>query len=268
MKALITGASSGIGRDMARILSRRGYDLILVARRRDRLEELQQQLPTNVTVICADLSQEQACFDLYEQVKNERIHILINNAGFGLFGSFAETDLHRELELIDVNIRAVHILTKLFVRDFIQRDSGYILNVSSSAAFLPGPLLSSYYASKAYVLRLTQAVSEELRRRGSHVYIGALCPGPVKTEFDQVADVHFSVKSMSSQRVAMIAIQQMFSRQPVIIPGAMMQAAKVLQKIVPDKLLVRISYHLQQRKQSPNLQKRKERRSSCAEEKI
>lgn len=253
MKALITGASSGIGRDMARILSRRGYDLILVARRRERLEELQHQLPSQVKIICADLGQEQACFDLYEQTKEENIDILINNAGFGLFGSFVETDLHRELELLDVNVRAVHILTKLFLRDFLDRDSGYILNVASTAAFLPGPLLSSYYASKAYVLRLTQAIGEELRRRGSHVYIGALCPGPVNTEFDQVADVHFSVRSMSSQRVAMIAIQQMFSRQPVIIPGSTMKAAKVLVRAIPDALLLRISYHLQKRKQGKKL---------------
>ncbi|WP_085834251.1 SDR family NAD(P)-dependent oxidoreductase [Clostridium merdae] len=251
MKALITGASSGIGRDMARILSRRGYDLILVARRRDRLEELQHHLPSNVKIICCDLRDEKACFALYEQAKGENIDILINNAGFGLFGSFLETDLHRELELLDVNVRAVHILTKLFLRDFVKRDSGYILNVSSSAAFLPGPLLSSYYASKAYVLRLTQAVGEELRRKGSHVYIGALCPGPVKTEFDQVADVHFSVKSMSSQRVAMIAIQQMFSRQPVIIPGSTMKLSKFFMRAIPDSLLVRISYHMQKRKQGP-----------------
>ena len=252
MKALITGASSGIGRDMARILSRRGYDLILVARRRERLEVLRHQLPSQVKIICADLAQEQACFELYEQTKGENIDILINNAGFGLYGSFAETDLHRELELLDVNVRAVHILTKLFLRDFLERDSGYILNVSSSAAFLPGPLLSSYYASKAYVLRLTQAVGEELRRRGSRVYIGALCPGPVNTEFDQVADVRFSVRSMSSQRVAATAIQQMFSRQPVIIPGGTMKAAKILMRAIPDALLLRISYHLQKRKQGPN----------------
>lgn len=251
MKALITGASSGIGRDMARILSRRGYDLILVARRRDRLEELKHHLPSQVKIICCDLRDEKACFALYEQTKEENIDILINNAGFGLFGSFIETDLQRELELLDVNIRAVHILTKLFLRDFVKRDSGYILNVSSSAAFLPGPLLSSYYASKSYVLRLTQAVGEELRRRDSHVYIGALCPGPVKTEFDQVADVRFSVRNMSSQRVAMIAIQQMFSRQQLIIPGNTMKISKFFMRAIPDSLLVRISYHMQKRKQGP-----------------
>lgn len=251
MKALITGASSGIGRDIARILSRRDFDLILVARRRERLEELQNQLPTRVQIICADLSEEKSCFDLYEQVREEKIDILVNNAGFGVFGTFAETDLQRELQLLDVNIRAVHILTKLFLRDFLRRDTGYILNVASSAAFLPGPLLSSYYASKAYVLRLTQAISEELRRAGSHVSIGALCPGPVNTEFDQVADVRFRVRSMSSQRVAMIAVQQMLLRRPVIIPGASMKLGKVLMRAVPDALLLRISYHLQRRKQGP-----------------
>lgn len=255
MKALITGASSGIGRDMARILSRRGCELILVARRRDRLEELQQELSVPVTILCADLSQEQECFALYQQVREEQIDILINNAGFGVFGAFDETNLQRELSMLDVNIRAVHILTKLFLRDFKRRNAGYILNVASSAAFLPGPLLSSYYASKAYVLRLTQAIQEELRHNGSRVYVGAFCPGPVKTEFDGVADVDFSVKSISSQRAAAIAIQQMFRREPVIIPGAEMKAAKLLQRFVPDRLLLRISYHLQKRKRG---QKEKE----------
>ena len=192
MKALVTGASSGIGRDMARSLSRRGADLILVARRVDRLEQLKAELDTNVQVIGADLSQSQACFDLYDQIKNQGVDIVINNAGFGLFGAFDQTDLERELEMIDTNIRAVHILTKLFLRDFVKKDHGYLLNVASSAAFLPGPLLSTYYATKSYVLRLTEAVYEELRRRESHVGISVLCPGPVQTEFNDVADCRFS----------------------------------------------------------------------------
>ena len=111
MKALITGASSGIGRDMAKLLSARGYDLILVARRQDKLEELKQQLTTHADLICADLSQEAACFSLYEQVKSQQIDVLINNAGYGLFGRFDTTDLSKELEMLNVNIKAVHILT-------------------------------------------------------------------------------------------------------------------------------------------------------------
>lgn len=250
MRALITGASSGIGRDMARILSMKGWDLILVARREDRLKELQEQLKTEVQIICADLSEKQACFDLYEQVKEQRVDLLINNAGFGLFGAFPETDLERELEMLDVNIRAVHILTKLFVRDFIRRDSGRILNVSSSAGFLPGPLLATYYATKSYVLRLTEAIYEELRRRGSHVHVSVLCPGPVRTEFDQVADVRFSVRGLSSKQVARYAIDQTLQNKLIIIPGALMKGARFGERFLPEKLLLRASYHMQKRKRS------------------
>ncbi|MEM1485420.1 SDR family oxidoreductase [Oscillospiraceae bacterium PP1C4] len=249
MKALITGASSGIGRDMARILHRMGFSLILVARRKENLDALQKELQNKARVICLDLSKEENCFALYEQVKQEKIEVLINNAGFGLFGAFHETDLHRELQMLNVNIKAVHILTKLFLQDFKIRNSGYILNVASSAAFLPGPLLSSYYASKAYVLRLTQAIYEELRRANSRVYIGALCPGPVDTEFDKTANVSFSLKGLNSRDVAEYAIQGMFARKLVIVPGLQMQLAHIFEKFVPDKLLLKFAYHFQKKKE-------------------
>lgn len=248
MLALVTGASSGIGRDMARELSRRGYDLIITARRRDRLEELAEKLPTRVRVIEMDLSREDNCRRLHELTVEEPVDVLINNAGFGVFGAFEESDLERELEMLDINIRATHMLTKLYLRDFLRQGEGMILNVSSSAAFLPGPLLSSYYASKAYVLRLTEAIHEELRRKGSAVYIGALCPGPVKTEFDRVAGVHFSVKGMDSGRVARYALDQMFRRRMVIIPGAQMKMARQMTRLLPQQMLLRAAWHLQERK--------------------
>lgn len=250
MKALITGASSGIGRDMAIILSNMGYDLILVARRQDKLDELKVELPTAAENICLDLSSEESCYSLYEQTKNQSIDILINNAGFGLFGAFDQTDLNTELRMIDTNIRAVHILTKLFLKDFKRKNSGYILNVASSAAFLPGPLLSGYYATKAYVLRITQAIYEELRREGSRVYIGALCPGPVETEFDKTAMVKFSVKGLSSEYVARYAIKQMFKRKLTIVPGITMKLARFFERFVPDKPLLRFAYRMQKRKES------------------
>lgn len=248
MLALVTGASSGIGRDMARELSRRGYDLIITARRRDRLEELAEKLPTRVRVIEMDLSRADNCRRLHELTAEEPVDVLINNAGFGVFGAFEESDLERELEMLDINIRATHMLTKLYLRDFLRRSERMILNVSSSAAFLPGPLLSSYYASKAYVLRLTEAIHEELRRKGSAVYIGALCPGPVKTEFDRVAGVHFSVKGMDSGRVARYALDQMFRRRMVIIPGAQMKLARQMTRLLPQQMLLRAAWHLQERK--------------------
>lgn len=213
MKALITGASSGIGRDMARILSSNGYDLILVARRKDKLEALKKELQAEVSIICMDISSTFNCMKLYNKVKKENIDILINNAGFGLFGEFNSTNLDKELDMIDVNIKSLHTLTKLFLNDFVKKDSGYILNVASSAAFLPGPLMATYYATKAYVLRLTSSINEELRRNKSNVYIGVLCPGPVNTEFNSVAGVKFSIKSLESYDVAEYAIKKMLKKK-------------------------------------------------------
>ena len=146
MKALITGASSGIGLDMAKYLATMKCELILVARDKEKLEKIQESLPTKVTIIVADLSNEQKVKELYVLTKNEKIDILINNAGFGVFGYFTETDINKELEMIDTNIRAVHLLTKFFVKDMEKNNFGYILNVASSAAFQPGPLMATYYA--------------------------------------------------------------------------------------------------------------------------
>lgn len=249
MKALITGASSGIGRDMAKILSEKGYYLILVARRRERLEQLQQELPGKSEIICADLSKETECFQLYDQLKFQKIDVLINNAGFGLFGRFDATDLEKELKMLDTNIRAVHILMKLFLKDMKARNSGYILNVASSAAFMPGPLLSSYYASKAYVLRLTQAVYEELRREGSAVHVSALCPGPVNTEFNSVAQVSFGVKGLDSRAVAEYTLKKMFAGKLVIVPGIMMKTVHFFSRFVPEKPLLKITYRVQKQKE-------------------
>lgn len=248
MKALITGASSGIGREMAKILSDMGYDLILVARRKKRLEELKKQLTTKVTIINLDISSTFNCMKLYDKVKKEDIDIVINNAGFGLFGEFSETSLDKELDMIDTNIKAVHTLTKLFLKDFKEKDSGYILNVASSAAFLSGPLMSTYYATKGYVLKLTEAIYEELRRDDSNVYIGALCPGPVDTEFNEVAGAKFNIKSLSSKTVAECAINGMFKRKLIIIPGVMMKFV-VLSKLLPTKLLLKINYRIQEKKE-------------------
>ncbi len=250
MKALITGASSGIGRELARLLADKGYDLILVARREDRLRELSKELSSRVGVriLPMDVSDEEACLALYEQTKDESIDLLVNNAGFGVFGEFLEADLDRELNMLDVNVRAVHILMKLFLRDFVARKRGAVLNVASAAAFLPGPLLSSYYAGKAYVLRLTQAVAEELRRSGSPVYVGALCPGPVKTEFDETAGVSFSVPGLSASEVAAYALRQMERGKTVIVPGAQMKLGRFLSRLSPDRLLLATAYRLQKRK--------------------
>ena len=202
MKALITGASSGIGRDMARYLASLGHELILVGRNKESLEELQNELKVDSKVIIADLSDLTKVKEVYVLTKNENIDILINNAGFGLFGKSYETDLILELEMIHPNVEAVHLLTKLFLRDMQKKNSGYILNVASLAAFGPGPLMATYYATKAYVNNLTEAINEELRRSNSNVFVCSLCPGPVNTNFNDVAEVHFNVKALSSEEVA------------------------------------------------------------------
>ena len=249
MKALITGASSGIGHEMAKIFSQKGYDLILVARRKKRLEEIKGELNTNVQIISMDLSSTFNCMKLYNKVKKEQVDVLINNAGFGVFGEFKNTSIDDELDLIDLNIKAVHTLTKLFLKDFIERNSGYILNVSSSAGFMPGPLMASYYASKNYVLRLTQAIHEELRRDNSDVYIGALCPGPVETEFNDVAGVEFGVKALTSHEVASYAIYKMFKRKLVIIPGFKIKFICFMTRFIPTKTLLKIVYKIQKKKE-------------------
>ncbi|MDO5142279.1 MAG: SDR family oxidoreductase [Eubacteriales bacterium] len=248
MKALITGASSGIGREIARLLAARGYELVLCARREDRLRQLVAELPTMCRVIAADIADEKECRLLYEAVRGDDLAVVVNNAGFGLFGPFTMTDLDDELRMIDVNIRAVHILTKLAVQDFVAQGRGYVLNVASAAGFLPGPLMATYYATKNYVLRLTEAVQEELRRAGSPVRICALCPGPVDTEFDKVAGVRFSVGGLSAQRVAREAVDGLFAGRGTVVPGAAMKAMTVARHFAPDCLLARITYHFQHRK--------------------
>lgn len=202
----------------------------------------------NVKIVKADLTDIDSVFALYSEVKDDGIDILVNNAGFGICGEFLKTDLSRELDMIDLNIKALHALTKLFLRDFTAKNKGYILNVASSAAFMPGPLLSSYYASKAYVLRLDRAVNTELKKMKSDVRISTLCPGPVKTEFDEVANVKFSLKGLDARFVAEYAVKKMFERKEVIVPGWQMKLMRPLQKIIPDFILCKIAYHIQKRK--------------------
>lgn len=250
MKALVTGASSGIGRDMARYLSKLGYDLIIVAQREDRLIELKNELKTDVQVISMDLSKKENCMNLYESVKTEKIDLLVNNAGFGAFGTFTEIDLEKEIKMIHTNITAVHILTKLFLQDMKTRNEGRILNVASIAGFAPGPLMATYYATKAYVLRLSQAIDKELKKEKSNVHISILCPGPVATEFNEVADVHFSLKPLSSEYVAKYAIDKTLKNKLMIIPGTINKIIQVLSKLSPSKLTSEVVYHNQTRKKS------------------
>lgn len=254
MLALITGASSGIGREFAKILAYRGFSLILVARRLDRLEELAADILENydvdVNIVDCDLSDENNCYSLYQSVEHEKVDVLINNAGFGAYGEFSDTDLGIETKMIDVNCKAVHILTKLFLRDMEKKDFGYILNVASSAGLMSGgPYMATYYATKSYVVDLTRAVNEELHEKGSCVYVGALCPGPVDTEFNKVAGVSFSLGGISAKSCAIDGVYNMFEeRKMIIVPTVMMKALTVLSRFVPTKPLLFITGKLQRRK--------------------
>ncbi len=254
MKALITGASSGLGYDMAQVLSEMGYDIIAVARRYERLQQLKERLKTNVEIVCCDLSDPEQCKELAKRAQDA--DIFINNAGFGVFGDLCSSSLEDELRMMDTNVRAVHILTKLVAKEFKARGSGIILNVASLAAFFPGPLFGAYYASKSYVLRLSQALAEELRREGSKVQVSVLCPGPVNTEFADVAKVSFGTGKekgrnaviLNSRNVAEYAIKKMLRGKQIIIPGFIMRAAIFARHFVSDRLLAKIVYTIQSKK--------------------
>ena len=246
MKALITGASSGIGRSIAIELSKRGYELILVARTKTNLEETKNMCNTNCEIYEADLTKKEECINLYNKYPD--IDILVNNAGFGAFGTFDETDLDKELDMIDLNVKAYHILTKLYLKNMIRKDNGRILNVASSAGFLSGPLMATYYSTKNYVVRLTEAIYEELRRNNSNVKVSLLCPGPVDTNFNNVAGVKFGVKSLSSDYVAKYAINKMFKDKLIIVPGFSNRLSLFGIKFMPVKLVNKITYNIQRRK--------------------
>lgn len=244
--AVITGASSGIGKEFARQLARRHYSLILVARREERLLELQEELSTDCIIIKADLSKEAECYRVYEEIKDKDIEVFINNAGFGDCSYFVDGDLSKELDMIHVNIRAVHIFTKLMVR---KMRNGYLLNVASVAGLMPGgPYMATYYATKAYVTSFTRAVARELKEHKHPLYIGCLCPGPVNTEFNQVADVEFALRGISAKQCVSYALKKMYQRKVTIIPSTLVQTAAKLSHLAPVALCIYIASMQQKRK--------------------
>ena len=271
MKALITGASSGIGKDMAKILNQKGYNLVLVARDIEKLEQTKKELeksvqnePTiennkiekayknskkatnKIEIIQMDLSEEQNCIELANKVKD--IDILINNAGFGDCGRFSETDLNKDISMIKTNVIAYHILTKLYLKEMKKKNSGKILNVASIAGFMPGPLMATYYATKNYIVRLSEAIREELKREKSKVQISILCPGPVETNFNKVANVKFSLREANSMQVAKYAIKKLEKGKFYIVPGIDVKLARFGAKIAPSNFVAKITYKVQKRK--------------------
>ncbi len=229
--ALVTGASSGLGFEFAKQLSARGYKLILVARRRDKLEQVQKSIKTESIIIAADLSERDECVRVITETLGLNIDVFINNAGFGDCGRFYETDANKDLQMIDVNVTAMHLLLKMMLQRMKSSKvtGGYILNVASSAGLFPaGPYMATYYATKAYVTSITQAIARELKEEDSEIYVGALCPGPVDTEFNDVANVEFALKGISAGYCVSYALKQMFDRRKVLIVPTLRMKLAVL----------------------------------------
>ena len=254
MYALVTGASAGIGMEIAKYLSILGYDLILTARSEDKLQDLRKTIlkrfpDRTVLVIPADLSKREECFRLYkeacERAGEENIEFVANNAGKGVYGLFLETDLDAELELIDLNVASVHILSKLFLRDMVRRGHGTLMNVGSCAGFMSGPTFSSYYASKNYVVRLTEAIHEELRRAKSPVKVSCLCPGPTDTAFNKNSGVAVSGKQIKSAQVAREGVDGALKGKMIVIPGKKMPAVVRASSLMGEHLSTRLNYRLQ-----------------------
>ena len=248
MKVLITGASSGIGKDMARVMAKKVDELVLVARDVTKLEEVKKELENDVKIeiISKDLSIEENCKEIHNQVQN--VDILINNAGFGDCGNFTKTSLEKDLNMIKTNIIAYHILTKLYLTDMKEKNSGKILNVASIAGFMPGPLMATYYATKNYVVKLSEAIREELKKEHSKVQISILCPGPVETNFNKVANVDFHLREANSMDVAKYAIKKLQKGKFYIVPGIDVKIARFGAKILPANLISKFAYMAQKRK--------------------
>ena len=247
MKALITGASSGLGRDFAFKLAEEGYELVLVSRDIDKLESIQSKIKTPCEVYSTDLSDKENVYKVYDKYKGQ-IDLLINNAGFGECGYFSKTDLENDINMINLNVIALHMLTKLFLKDFITKDKGQILNVASLAAFEPGPLMATYYSTKSYVYNLTMSIYEELRREKSNVKISVLCPGPTDTNFNNRAHVKFSVKPLTSDYVTSYTLKKLKRNKLLIVPNLKMKLCVFGTRFMPRKLLLKMVYNIQERK--------------------
>lgn len=253
---LITGASSGIGYELSKVFSRNGYNLVLVSRNRQRLEviakEMEKQHDIQAKVIQKDLSKSSASQELYNDIVADGIEIdvLVNNAGFGINGKFTEFSTEKHMELIQLNITSLTMLCNLFGTDMVKRRSGKILNVASTAAFQAGPLMSTYYASKAYVLLLSEGLNNEFAQDGVHVSV--LCPGPTETEFAAQADMDSSKIAnvpwiMSAAKVAEICFSGLMRGKKIIIPGLMNKLIAFSTRLAPRSVLVLITRSLNQK---------------------
>ncbi|HVH37663.1 MAG TPA: SDR family oxidoreductase [Sphingomicrobium sp.] len=242
--ALITGASAGLGVEFARQLAARGYRLILTARRKDRLDAVAAELG-NARVIAIDLAEQGAAAALIAEcdAAGAQVDLLVNNAGFGLRGPFTKLDAGRQREMIDLNVGALTDLCRLIGPRMAERQSGAILNVASTAAFQPGPKMAVYFATKAYVLSFTEALHEEMKPHG--VKVSALCPGPTRTEFGEVAgfgaDSRFDKIAMSAEEVVSKGLEGMEKNRAVVITGALNKAGAWGTRFLPRSTIRKIA---------------------------
>ncbi len=255
--ALITGASSGIGYELARCFAGKGYNLVLVARREDRLQqaksEFEKKYSVRVRVISGNLSDPQTPRRIFDELTAQTIEVdvLVNNAGLGAHGFFIQTPWEKEEEILAVNVTALTAMTKLFVLGMVQRKSGQIINVASIAAFLPGPLMSTYYASKAYVLSFSEALANELK--GSGVSVTALCPGPTQSEFQRVAGVDHSrlfdeSRMATSKEVAEYGFRAAARCKVVAVHGVINRIFSFAVRFVPRQIVAAAARKLQERR--------------------
>jgi short-subunit dehydrogenase len=244
--ALITGASSGIGTELAKLCARSGFDMVLVGRNRAALEELARPWSARARVLAADLADPAAPNSIFDQLGSTSVEILINNAGFGLRGAFAETDWAQEAELIQVNVTALAHLTKLFLPAMLRRGSGRILNIASTAAFVPGPYMAAYFASKAFVRSFSESLAGEVA--GTGVTVTVLCPGATRTAFAERAGMAetrlFRGAAMSAAEVAQIGFDAMMAGKREAIAGARNRWMMFGARFAPRSVLAGITRRL------------------------
>ncbi|MDT8337236.1 MAG: SDR family oxidoreductase [Candidatus Izemoplasmatales bacterium] len=248
MFAVITGASSGIGKELAYRFAKKEYDLILIARREDRLTEIKnnlEKLNVKVEILKYNLSNLESCINLISNLETKEIEIFVNNAGFGVYGHSITNDTDKEFNMIDLNIKTLHFLTKEIIKIM---NKGTIINVSSMAAFLPTPLLASYAATKAYVYSYSEALRYELLKKEIPINVMTVCPGPVKTEFNEVANANPKMKGLTVEKCVDYIIKGLDKKRSLVIPGFKMKLLKFLLRFIPNWLLLRMSYKIQSKK--------------------
>lgn len=247
--ALITGASSGIGTELAREMGRRGYHLILTGRNATRLKALCDEFDGHAEWLSLDLSKPEEINALADLIREQKPDVLINNAGFGIFGDFMDANPSDTQALVNVNCLAVTTLMQAAMKAMQGKENAFILNVASVAGLLPsGPHLCSYYASKSYVVSLTLGARQEARERGLGISISALCPGPVNTRFNERAGVRFALPGKEPDAIAEAAIRGMFQGRALIVPGGMIRASAVLARLLPETVYTALISRQQRKK--------------------